>query len=220
MSSDSATATATATATGNATATATATAPTASGLPPFRAIPDVIAQHASQAPRRLAVQQGKLSLNWGELGTAIERVAATLQRDGVQPRESIAICGANSIDYLVLFLGALRAGVVVAPLPTGALPEQLAGMVEDSGARLFFTDGAVPEFDTAPRLRMDDSAALLAWLAPAGSRPAPWRSSRTGRSTSSIPPALPAPPRASCSRTRCAGPTWRAPRPTATGPSR
>jgi acyl-CoA synthetase (AMP-forming)/AMP-acid ligase II len=156
----------------NAPAPAAPSAP--AGLPPFRAIPDVLRDLARAHPRHPAVRQGERSLNWSELDAAIDRVAATLQRDGVQPRQSIAICGANSIDYLVLFLGGLRAGAAVAPLPNTALPPQLAGMVVDSGARLFFTDAGVPAFDTpVRRIRMDDPDALRAWLAPAGSRPRP-----------------------------------------------
>jgi acyl-CoA synthetase (AMP-forming)/AMP-acid ligase II len=104
-------------------------------------------------------------------------VAATLQRQGLGPNDSIAISGANSIAYVVLFLGGLRAGLAVAPLPTGTTTEQLAGMVRDSGARFFFTDAGVPGFDSAvPRIRMDladGSDSLAAWLAPRGSAPAP-----------------------------------------------
>jgi acyl-CoA synthetase (AMP-forming)/AMP-acid ligase II len=149
---------------------------TAPGLPPFRAIPDVLREHARRHPRHLAVRQGDRKLHWDELEAAIARVAATLQRDGVQPRDRIAICGGNSIDYLVLFLGGLRAGAAVAPLPNTALPAQLAGMVEDSGAKVFFTDASVPPFDTAaPRVRMDDPDALRAWLLPAGAQPRPVR---------------------------------------------
>lgn len=147
-------------------------AATPAGLPPFRAIPDLVAEHARRQPERLALQQGDRRLNWGELGAAVDRVAATLQGAGVQPRQAIAICGANSIDYAVLFLGGLRAGAAVAPLPTGALPQQLAGMVRDSGARFLFADAGVPQFATdVPRIRMDDPQALRDWLAPAGSTP-------------------------------------------------
>ena len=146
----------------------------APALPPFRAIPDLVREHAAARPDQIAVRQGARSLSWREFDAAVDRVAATLQRDGVQPRESIAICGTNSVDYLVLFLGGLRAGAAVAPLPNSALPEQIAGMVKDSGARMFFCDATVPEFETqVPRIFMDEAQALRAWLAPVGSVPQP-----------------------------------------------
>ena len=42
-----------------------------------------------------------------------------LQRDGLVPCAAIAICAAASIEFAVVFLGALRAGVAVAPLAPG-----------------------------------------------------------------------------------------------------
>ena len=148
-----------------------------STLSPFQAIPDLLRQHARERPDAVVLQQGERAVRWAELDAWMDRVAAALQREGVQPTQSIAICGANSIEYAVVFLGALRAGVAVAPLPTGALPEQLAGMVADSGARWFFVDAGVPAFDTvAPRISLDGLApgrALEDWLAPAGTQPQP-----------------------------------------------
>jgi acyl-CoA synthetase (AMP-forming)/AMP-acid ligase II len=105
-----------------------------------------------------------------------DRVAASLQRAGLEPTRSIAICSANSLEYVAVFIGALRAGVAVAPLPTGSLPAQLASMVADSGARHLFVDAGVPAFDAAAqRIFLDGSGApsLAQWLAPEGARPRP-----------------------------------------------
>ncbi|AEG91489.1 class I adenylate-forming enzyme family protein [Ramlibacter tataouinensis] len=154
-------------------------APAASGLPPFRAIADLVREHALARPRHTALIQGERRLPWGELDALADRVAASLQRDGVQPRQSVAVCAANGVEYVAVFLGALRAGVAVAPLPTGSLPQQLAGMVADSGAQRLFVDAATPAFGTpgVPRTALDGSAGagqpLAQWLAPAGSRPQP-----------------------------------------------
>ncbi|MGZ5270182.1 MAG: class I adenylate-forming enzyme family protein, partial [Ramlibacter sp.] len=156
--------------------TSPAAAP-ASALPPFRAIADLVREHAAARPLHTALVQGDRRLAWGDFDAQADRVAAALQRDGVQPTQSIAISGANSIEYAVLFLGALRAGVAVAPLPTGATAQQLSGMVADSGARLLFADRTVPPLETpVSRIAMDGSAGhptLDAWLAPAGTRPDP-----------------------------------------------
>jgi long-chain acyl-CoA synthetase len=149
----------------------TATAP--AGLPPFQTIPDLVRLHAADHPGQPALRQGGQVLGWREMDQRMDRIAAALQREGVGPGASIAICGANSIPYATLFLGGLRAGAAVAPLPTGTQPQQLAGMVADCGARLFFVDGEVPGFD-APgvrRIRIDTDA-FEQWLAPAGTRPA------------------------------------------------
>jgi len=150
------------------------TTPTPAAPLPFQAIADLMRAHAAARPEQVALRQGERFLRWAELDAAMDRVAATLQRDGIAPRQAIAICGQNSIDYAVLFLGALRAGVTVAPLPTGTTVDQLRGMLADSGARILFADASVPAFACdARRIRMDDPDALRDWLVPAGTQPAP-----------------------------------------------
>jgi long-chain acyl-CoA synthetase len=143
---------------------------------PFRAIADLAREHAFARPAQTALVHGDRSVTWSQLNAMMDRVAASLQRDGLKPQQSIAICAANSLEYAAVFLGALRAGVAVAPLPGGAQPAQLAAMLADSGARHFFVDGSVPAFKAdAKRIFMDASAqpSLERWLAPAGTHPKP-----------------------------------------------
>jgi long-chain acyl-CoA synthetase len=141
---------------------------------PFRAISDLVREHAAARPLQRALVQGERGVTWGQLDAMADRVAASLQRDGLKPTQSIAICGVNSLEYAAIFIGALRAGVAVAPLPLGSQPAQLAGMATDSGARHFFVDAAVPAFATAARrIWMDGGStpSLERWLEPAGARP-------------------------------------------------
>ena len=144
--------------------------------PAFRAIADLVREHALARPGQLALVQGERSVTWAQLDAMADRVAASLQRDGLEPTQSIAICGVNSLEYAAVFVGALRAGVAVAPLPLGSQPEQLAGMVADSGARHFFADANVPALAClARRIFLDGTAqpSLERWLLPAGTRPRP-----------------------------------------------
>ncbi len=142
--------------------------------PAFQAIADLVRQHAAARPVQTALVQDTRRVTWGQLDAMADRVAASLQRDGLKPQQAIAICAANSLEYVAVFLGALRAGVVVAPLAIQSQPGQLAAMVADSGARLLFVDAGVPTFATAAtRIAMDGSQAssLEQWLMPAGARP-------------------------------------------------
>lgn len=110
----------------------------------FATIAELIHRHARDEPRRRALVQDGGGLSYGALDAQMDRVAAALQRDGVQPGDAIAICAGTTIAYAVTYLGALRAGVVVAPLAPGATAESLAGMLHDAQARLLFTDRGVP----------------------------------------------------------------------------
>ncbi len=144
-------------------------------MPPFQAIADLIGQHAAARPDHTALVQGTRSVTWAQLDAMTDRIAATLQRDGLKPGQSISVCAANSLEYVAVFLGALRAGAAVAPLSTHSSPQQLATMVADCGARHFFVDSAVPAFETkARRIFMDGAApSLQDWLLPARSQPRP-----------------------------------------------
>lgn len=148
----------------------------------FGVITDLIHQHALAAPQRRALVDPQATLSYGELNALMDRVAASLQRDGLQPGDAIGICAAPSAMYAAVFLGALRAGVVVAPLAPGVLPAAFANMLRDAGARRLFVDGSVAgttgpvSEGSAPRIALDGSSAgqpLQAWLAPEGTRPQP-----------------------------------------------
>ncbi len=153
-------------------------------LPDFGLIADLIHQHALHQPEHLALVEGERQCSYGALDALMDRVACALQRDGVRPGEAIAICAASSVNYAAVFLGALRAGVVVAPLAPSSTPESLARMLSDARARLLFTDATAAEAVGAPdatpgapsRIALDGSGvglALQAWLAPVGHSPVP-----------------------------------------------
>jgi acyl-CoA synthetase (AMP-forming)/AMP-acid ligase II len=145
----------------------------------FSTLAELIHLHAQEAPGRRALVQGGESLDYGALDALMDRVGAALQRDGIQAGETIAICAGTSLAYAVTYLGALRVGVVVAPLAPGATPESLAGMLDDADARLLFTDQAVAEAlgsraASVPRIALDGGSAGVAWtgwLAEPGRRP-------------------------------------------------
>ena len=149
----------------------------------FDTIPHLIALHARATPSRTALIQDGASLNYAELDTLMDRVAAALQREGIKPGEAIAICASTSIAYAALFLGSLRAGVAVAPLAPSSSPESLVSMAADADARLFFMDRTVAEAMAPARstlraevIALDDSAAgksFSGWLAEPLARPAP-----------------------------------------------
>ena len=157
----------------------------------FGLIPDLIRAHAAQRPRQLALVKDADSLDYAALDALMNRVAASLQRDGLKAGDVIAICSAASVEYAAVFLGALRAGVAVAPLAPSSTPESLLTMLQDCGAKRIFIDAAVAGAlvsDLSPtqlpaalrRISLDGSAAessagtpLNSWLAAPGVLPAP-----------------------------------------------
>ena len=146
----------------------------------FGTIAQLVHEHATQAPRRIALVDNEQSLTYGALDALMDRIAASLQREGLKPGDAIAVCASSSVNYAAVFLGALRAGVAVAPLAPGSTTASLARMIEDADARILFTDASAAEVVGAPkeggipRVALDGSAAgqsLESWLAPVDARP-------------------------------------------------
>ena len=141
----------------------------------FGTLPELIRLHARERPDQAALIHDGRVLSYGALDTQMDRVAAALQRDGLEPGQTLALCGANSIEYAVVFLGGLRAGVAAALLAPSSTAQSLAAMLSDSGARYFFLDqAAAPAIEparglvTTRRIALDASGAgepLEAWLA-------------------------------------------------------
>ncbi len=143
-------------------------------------LPAQLRLHAVERPGQAALVQDEQVLSYAQLDALMDRVAAALQRDGVQPGQAVALCGHSTPLQAALFLGALRAGVVVAPLAASSSREALASMLSDAQAQRIFIDassaGLLPEAALqrcialeagAPGQPVDD------WLAPPGAQPQP-----------------------------------------------
>ena len=151
-------------------------------LSAFVDLPTLVARHAREQPQAEALVCGAQRLSWAQFDAQVQRVAASLQRDGVEPRDCVAICATTGIAYVVAFVGALRAGAAVAPLATSATPVQLAAMAGDAAARLVFLDEAVaaqevpwPAGCRTVRIEalQEPAAHPPGWLCPLGTPAAP-----------------------------------------------
>ena len=147
---------------------------------PFATYAEVIRAHARERGAHPVLIQDSRRLSFAELDAAMDRVAAALQLDGLRPTEAVAICAASSIEYLILFLGALRAGIAVAPLAPSSTAQSLADMIANAEARLVVVDATTggrfaPMRDAiaARFIALDNPAEFDAWLAPIGSAPDP-----------------------------------------------
>ena len=150
---------------------------------PFGTLDEMVRVQAQVQPGHPALVLDGRTLSYADFDRQIDRVAAALQRDGLRPREVIAIAAGMSLAYAAVFFGALRAGLAVAPLAPDQRPETLQAMVADAGARRLFIDAAVAQHlagvagaSDVPRVALDDAAAgaaLSSWQAADGARPAP-----------------------------------------------
>jgi acyl-CoA synthetase (AMP-forming)/AMP-acid ligase II len=107
---------------------------------PFGSLPELIALQAARRPRHPAIVLDERRLDYAALCEGMNRAASSLQRQKFGPGDVLAICANASVEYLLAYLGALRAGVAVAPLAPSATAGHLSAMLENCGAKLVLRD--------------------------------------------------------------------------------
>src|ERR1041385_6196871 len=78
------------------------------------------------------------TLSYGELADACARVGPMLARLGLSREDRVAMIMLDTIDFPMLFWGAIRAGIIPIPLNTLLPVEQFRYILEDSRAKALF----------------------------------------------------------------------------------
>lgn len=104
---------------------------------PFVCITDMLRRFAKERSEHPAVICCGEVVTYAALDARVDHFAAALQRDGIQPRDAIALCATASVDYAVAFLGGLRPGAAIAPLApsSSAAWQDAAAFGADRGRR-------------------------------------------------------------------------------------
>jgi long-chain acyl-CoA synthetase len=113
----------------------------------FVPLEQMIRGHARATPERTALADDSGDLGYGDLDRLMDRGAAWLADRRVGKGDVVALGGSNSVAYAAIYLAAVRAGAVPAPLPTGVAADALSRMVSDSGAKVLFHDERLPELN-------------------------------------------------------------------------
>src|SRR5438105_13440811 len=92
---------------------------------------------------KLAFTDTVSELTYGDLQKQSCRVASMLRRLGVRREERVAMIMLDTVDFPIVFLGAIRAGIVPVPLNTLLTSEQYAYVLADCRARVLFISEAL-----------------------------------------------------------------------------
>ncbi|HEY5065591.1 MAG TPA: benzoate-CoA ligase family protein [Xanthobacteraceae bacterium] len=92
---------------------------------------------------KLAFTDTVSELTYGELQRQSRRLANMLRRLGVRREERVAMIMLDTIDFPIVFLGAIRAGIVPVPLNTLLTADQYAYVLADCRARVLFISEAL-----------------------------------------------------------------------------
>src|SRR5438477_10219389 len=92
---------------------------------------------------KLAFTDTVSELSYGELQRQSCRAANLLRRLGVRREERVAMIMLDTVDFPIVFLGAIRAGIVPVPLNTLLTTDQYAYVLSDSRARVLLVSEAL-----------------------------------------------------------------------------
>lgn len=106
----------------------------------FLDMPARVRKAAKEKPASCALIDGPETICWSDLSELMDRAAAFLNAEGVQPGDRIASLAGNSLEHVALYLGVLATGACMVPLPVSAHPAALAEMIRNCTPKLVFTD--------------------------------------------------------------------------------
>jgi acyl-CoA synthetase (AMP-forming)/AMP-acid ligase II len=108
-----------------------------------RTLAEIPAVHAAQRGASVAVQCEGRALTYAELDRRAGMVASLLAAAGAKPGDRVAWLGRSHEAFFEIFFGAARARVCLAPINARLAVPEIAFILKDSGADLFFV---TPEF--------------------------------------------------------------------------
>jgi long-chain acyl-CoA synthetase len=108
---------------------------------------DLVTRQAETQPDAVALVQPRPTrriMTWAEFDRRVNAVAAGLSAHGLLAGHRVAICGPNSIEFVVAYFATLRAGYVAVPINPESTTSELRRMINDCGARVLFSAASQP----------------------------------------------------------------------------
>ena len=97
---------------------------------------DLVRCRASERPDATALVDATTRLTWAELDEQVSRAAVALRAAGPVPGDRVTLSLGTGIDFALLYLGALRAGLVAVPVNPAYTGAELEHVAADCGAAL------------------------------------------------------------------------------------
>ncbi|MEO6271473.1 MAG: AMP-binding protein, partial [Lautropia sp.] len=115
----------------------------------FNAAHDLIARNLEAGRQdHIAFIDDYESITYREFARRVDRFASGLLASGVEPEDRILVCMLDTIDWPIVFLGAIKAGVVPVCVNTMLTQNDYDFMLRDSRAKVLFVSRALfPAFD-------------------------------------------------------------------------
>ena len=103
-------------------------------------------------------------VTYRELNSRINRCASAMATLGLQPGDRIALLMQNCLEFLDLFYGAAKLGIVVVPLNTRLTPSELSFILSDSGTKALFYGAECAELRSGIKTSKDHPLSIESWV--------------------------------------------------------
>src|SRR5690349_18396096 len=95
---------------------------------------DLLRRTALRVPDKTALIDGGTRLTYAELDGLVERTAGALAAEGIRKGDRLALLSHNCWQFVVVSYAAARAGVVLVPVNFMLGPDEIAYILDHSGA--------------------------------------------------------------------------------------
>src|SRR5262245_64948625 len=113
----------------------------------YNAAVDLVGRNAGRGSKVAYIDDGG-TCTYGELAERVDRAARPLLAIGLAREDRIGIAMLDSADWVALFLGAIKAGIVPVAMNTLLTPKDYEYQLRDSRSRaLFVSDPLLKSFD-------------------------------------------------------------------------
>jgi long-chain acyl-CoA synthetase len=99
-------------------------------------VSDLLRRAAARHGGRTALLDAAVELTWSELDESVSGAARALAAAGAQPGDRVSLQLGTSVEFVLLYLGALRAGLVAVPINPAYPPAEVDFIRSDCGARI------------------------------------------------------------------------------------
>lgn len=99
-----------------------------------------LAMHVQHNPERVVLVDGAETVTLSQLWQKVRALSFVLTNAGVKHGDRVAIIGANTQEWIQVYLGAMAAGAAVVPLNPDLRAADLAALIKHAGADVVYAD--------------------------------------------------------------------------------
>lgn len=104
---------------------------------------DAIATHARLTPNKIGTRDSRRSLTYAQWDERASRLAQGLRQLGLKKNDRVAVLAYNCVEWMELYVGLARAGLVAVPLNFRLTGPEVSYIIQDSAAKALICG---PEF--------------------------------------------------------------------------